>query len=123
MEFKEQLPIYLQIAHYVCEKVLTREWRENERIPSVRELAVQLEVNPNTVMRTYEFLQQKEIVYNQRGVGLFVSERGIANATEYRRTEFLKKEVPAFLRTMSLLQISMEELETIARKLKKSKTV
>lgn len=123
MEFKEQQPIYLQIAHYVCEMILTRAWPENERIPSVRELAVQLEVNPNTVMRTYEFLQQKQIVYNQRGVGLFVSERGITNATEYRRTEFLKKEVPVFLKTMSLLQITMEDLETIARRLKKTKTV
>lgn len=123
MEFKEQQPIYLQIAHYVCEMILTRAWPENERIPSVRELAVQLEVNPNTVMRTYEFLQQKQIVYNQRGVGLFVSERGITNATEYRRTEFLKKEVPVFLKTMSLLQITMEDLETIARRLKKTKSV
>ena len=51
--------IYLQIADYVCEKVLLKEWLAEDKIPSVRELAVQLEVNPNTVARTYEFLKQQ----------------------------------------------------------------
>ena len=61
MQFRETRPIYLQIADYVCEKILLRQWNAGERIPSVRELAVTLEVNPNTVMRTVEFLQLKEI--------------------------------------------------------------
>jgi DNA-binding transcriptional regulator YhcF (GntR family) len=65
MQFRESQAIYLQIADYVCEKIMLKEWKAEERIPSVRELAVQLEVNPNTVMRTYEFLQQQEIIYNQ----------------------------------------------------------
>jgi DNA-binding transcriptional regulator YhcF (GntR family) len=56
MQFKESQAIYLQIADYVCEQVLLKEWKTDERIPSVRELAVQLEVNPNTVMRTFDFL-------------------------------------------------------------------
>ena len=59
MQFKDSQSIYLQIADYVCEKILLGEWKAEERIPSVRELAVQLEVNPNTVMRTFDFLQQQ----------------------------------------------------------------
>ncbi|HRN58369.1 MAG TPA: GntR family transcriptional regulator, partial [Agriterribacter sp.] len=52
MQFKDSQSIYLQIADYVCEKILLGEWKAEQRIPSVRELAVQLEVNPNTVMHT-----------------------------------------------------------------------
>ncbi len=66
MQFRESQAIYLQIADYVCERILLKEWKPGERVPSVRELAVQLEVNLNTVMRSYDFLQQQEIIQNQR---------------------------------------------------------
>src|SRR4051794_41162898 len=72
MQFRESIAIYLQIADYICERVLLKQWKAGERIPAVRELAVQLEVNPNTVMRTFEFLQGQNIIYNQRGIGYFV---------------------------------------------------
>lgn len=120
MEFKESLPIYLQIAQFVCEKILLKDWRVNERIPSVRELAIALQVNPNTVMRTYEFLQQMDIIYNQRGVGLFVSEDGHKSALAYRRGEFIQKEMPAFFRSMTLLQMEIGELEPYFKKIKKT---
>lgn len=120
MEFKETQPIYLQIADYVCEKIVTKTWSAEERIPAVRELAVQLEVNPNTVMRTYEFLQQKDILYNQRGVGLFVSGEGAKNALKYRQSEFIQKEMPSFFRSMVLLQMDVSDLESHFKKYKKS---
>ncbi|MGC3948677.1 MAG: GntR family transcriptional regulator [Chryseolinea sp.] len=121
MDFHEQQPIYLQIVDYVCERVLLKHWNKGDRVPSVRELAVTLEVNPNTVMRAYEFLQHKEIVYNQRGLGLFVADDGIKNARAYRQEEFMQKEVPAFFASMTLLQISVEEVESLFKKYKKSK--
>jgi DNA-binding transcriptional regulator YhcF (GntR family) len=68
MQFRETVSIYLQIADYICERILLKQWKVEERIPSVRELAMQLEVNPNTVMRTYDFMQQQSIIYNQRGI-------------------------------------------------------
>jgi len=121
MEFRDQQPIYLQIADFVCKKIITKQWASGDRVPSVRELAIELEVNPNTVMRTYEFLQQKEIIYNKRGVGLFVSDEATKNANNYRRGEFIQKEVPAFFASMSLLQINIEELDSIFKKYKKLK--
>jgi|SRR4051794_23343368 GntR family transcriptional regulator len=121
MDFREEQPIYLQIADYVCEKILLKKWEQGDRVPSVRELAVELAVNPNTVMRTYELLQEEDIVFNQRGVGLFVSVSGMKNAREYRRTQFMKKELPAFFKSMTLLQISIEELEELLKQKKKSK--
>ncbi|HTE31371.1 MAG TPA: GntR family transcriptional regulator [Chryseolinea sp.] len=120
MEFRESQPIYLQIAEFVCEKILMKEWKLEERIPSVRELAMGLQVNPNTVMRTYEFLQQKNIIYNQRGVGLFVSPHAYDSALEYRKGEFIQKEMPSFFRSMALLQIEIEELEPLFKKIKKT---
>ena len=98
MQFRESQSIYLQIADYVCEKILLKEWEAGGRIPSVRELAMQLEVNPNTVMRTYEFLQQQEIIHNQRGIGYFVSANAIANATAYRKNAFTEKDLPTIFR-------------------------
>ena len=70
MEFKASPAIYLQIAEYVCENILLGTWALGDRIVSIRDLAVTMEVNPNTVQRAYDFLQQKEIISNKRGIRL-----------------------------------------------------
>jgi DNA-binding transcriptional regulator YhcF (GntR family) len=111
MQFRESIAIYLQIAEYICERILLKQWKSGERIPAVRELAVQLEVNPNTVMRTYEFLQGQNIIHNQRGIGYFVSPDAIANATQYRKTEFVEKELPNIFRSIYMLGMDIEELK------------
>jgi DNA-binding transcriptional regulator YhcF (GntR family) len=110
MQFRETQAIYLQIADFVCEKILLKEWIAGERIPSVRELAVQLEVNPNTVMRTYEFLQQQEIIFNQRGIGFFSARDAVKLATQYRKAAFIEKDLPQVYRTLYLLGMNPEEL-------------
>ena len=119
MEFRQSQSIYLQIADYVCEKILLEEWKVNDKIPSVRELAMTLEVNPNTVMRTYDFLQQQEIIYNQRGIGFYVAQDAIKNVRLYRKSEFFDKELPVIFRSMYLLNIDMEELRANFEKFKK----
>jgi len=119
MQFRESQPIYLQIAHYVCEKILLKEWKPADRVLSVRELAVVLEVNPNTVMRTFEFLQQNEIIENERGIGLFVSDKGYRNALAYCKREFTEKEMPFFFRNLVLLELDLNELEPSFEKYKR----
>jgi DNA-binding transcriptional regulator YhcF (GntR family) len=119
MQFRESNAIYLQIADYICEKILLKHWKSDERIPAVRELAMQLEVNPNTVMRTYDFLQQQQIIYNQRGIGFFVGADAIKNTMQYRKTEFMEKELPAIFRNMYLLGMDVEELKPRFEKYKK----
>ena len=111
MQFRESQSMYLQIADYVCEKILLKEWEAGGRIPSVRELAMQLEVNPNTVMRTYEFLQQQEIIFNQRGIGFFTSKDAIRQAIRYRKEVFMEKELPQVFRSLFLLGMDPEELK------------
>jgi GntR family transcriptional regulator len=119
MQFRESRAIYLQIADFICEHILLKKWIADERIPAVRELAVQLEVNPNTVMRTYEFLQGMDIIHNQRGIGYFVSTDGIRLARQYRKTEFIEKELPNIFRSIYLLDMDIEELRPQYEKFKK----
>jgi GntR family transcriptional regulator len=111
MQFRESIAIYLQIADHICERILLKDWTAGERIPSVRELAIQLEVNPNTVMRTYEFLQGQEVIYNQRGIGYFVSPNAIQHATRHRTTAFIDKELPAVFRNIYLLDMDINDLK------------
>ncbi|MFI5155658.1 MAG: GntR family transcriptional regulator [Chitinophagales bacterium] len=119
MQFRESQAIYLQIADYISERVLLKEWKPEERIPSVRELAVQLEVNPNTVMRTFEFLQQQEIIYNQRGIGYFVAPSAYKNAVQYRKNEFSERDLPTIFRNLYLLGMELDELKPRFDKYKK----
>ena len=123
MQFRESTAIYLQIADYICERILLKQWKTDERIPAVRELAVQLEVNPNTVMRTYEFLQGQNIIYNQRGIGYFVSPDAIKNAAQYRKTEFIEKELPNIFRNIYMLGMDIEELKPRYEKYKKQNSI
>ncbi len=112
MEFKDKQSIYLQIADYLCEQILLGKWPPGERIPSVRDLAGLLEVNPNTVMRTYEFLQNKEIIFNKRGIGYSAEDKAHERILAYRKERFLESELPEFFKTMYLLHVSIEELQS-----------
>lgn len=110
MEFKDNEAIYLQIAGLVCENILTGKWKSGDKILSVRDLAVELEVNPNTVMRSYELLQELKIVYNKRGQGLFVAEDGVERVTDFRKEVFVRQYLPEFFKNIYLLGISIEEI-------------
>ena len=111
MEFRDNKAIYLQIADYVCEHILLEKWKADEKVPSVRELAVEMEVNPNTVMRTYEFLQNKNIINNKRGIGFFIADDAIENVKSYRKVQFIDEELPVVFRNIYLLNIGFDELE------------
>jgi len=110
MEFSAPKGIYLQIADQVRERILRGEWRAGERIPSIRELAVELGVNPNTVTKSYQKLLERELISTRRGRGYFVSEDAPARALQDMKDEFMREEVPRILRTMALLGIGLDEI-------------
>jgi len=110
MDFNENKAIYLQIADLICEQILTGYWPPQEKIPSVREMGMTLEVNPNTVLRTYDFLQQKGIIFNKRGIGYFVEEDSVKKILDIRREDFFENTLPKFYKTISLLQITPEQI-------------
>ena len=107
MEFDDSQAIYQQVADHVTESILRGVWPEGERIPSVRELAMELGVNPNTVNKAYAWLQDRALIHNQRGIGYFVSDGAADRARELKRGEFFSVELPRVFRTMDLLGIAM----------------
>ena len=110
MEFNQPKGIYLQIAEQVCDRILQGEWNDGDRIPSIRELAVNLGVNPNTVTRSYQSLLDRQIIENRRGIGYFVTNNARVNILKERREEFIREDLPDMFRTMQLLDISIEEI-------------
>ena len=98
MKFKESKSIYLQIADRICDEILQGQYMEEERIPSVREYAATVEVNANTVVRTYDYLQGQEIIYNKRGIGYFVSAGAKDRIIALRKNTFLHEDLPEFFR-------------------------
>jgi GntR family transcriptional regulator len=111
MEFRDNEAIYLQIAAFVSENILLGKWPAEQKILSVRDLAVELEVNPNTVMRSYEFLQNQGVIYNKRGLGLYVAPDGPDKVKTYRKERFIQQELPVFFRNIYLLDIEPGDLQ------------
>src|SRR3954467_3846373 len=111
MEFKENPAIYIQIAEYVCEQILLKKWKLGDKVISIRELAVQMEVNPNTVQRAYDFLQQKNIITNKRGIGYFTEDDAMERILSFRREQFMENELPVFLRSLYLLKIDPKDIK------------
>lgn len=115
MKFDEHKPIYLQISDTICEKILNDEYPEEERIPSIRELGGVLGVNPNTVMRSYEYLKSMEIIYDKRGVGFFISKNAKREVKKMYKKEFLNNELPEIIKKMRLLDIDVDEIVSIIK--------
>jgi len=110
MEFRKQKPIYLQIADRLMEQILGGVPAAEERMPSVRDVAASMGVNPNTVMRTFEHLQSEGIIYNRRGVGYYVADDAKNRILEEQRREFLEEELPLIRQRMQLLGIGEDML-------------
>jgi GntR family transcriptional regulator len=114
MEFHQNYPIYLQIADMMCENILQGEWRPGERIPSIRELAESIEVNPNTVMRTYGYMEGQGIIHNQRGIGFFLSDGALETTRELKKRIFIDRDLPPVFRTMELLGLGFDDLRSLS---------
>ena len=111
MKFRDSQSIYLQIAERICDEILANKFPPGERIPSIREYAAMVEVNANTVVRSYEWLQQHEIIFNKRGIGYYVSPDGKNRIREMRRVRFFEDELPLFFNRLYTLGISIDEID------------
>ncbi len=111
MIFRDNQSIYLQIAERICDEILANKYPPGERIPSIREYAAMVEVNANTVVRSYEWLQQQEIIFNKRGIGYYVSPEGKHRIKEIRRSRFFNDELPLFFNRLYTLGISIDEID------------
>jgi DNA-binding transcriptional regulator YhcF (GntR family) len=111
MEFSQPKGIFQQIADQMRDRILDGEWREGERIPSIRDLAVSVGVNPNTVTKSYQALLDREIIENQRGLGYFVAAQARKRIVEQLKAEFVRNELPRVFRTMRVLGMNLADLE------------
>ena len=110
MDFKNQKAIYLQIAERIMDQILSGQYPEGGKLPSVREYAAEVEVNVNTVARSFEWLQNQDVVVTRRGVGNFVNEGARQIVLELRKREFFNEQVPEFFRTMKTLGVTLNEI-------------
>jgi len=108
----------MQIADFICENILAAELKPGDRIQSVREMATQVEVNPNTIARTFTYLQEKEIIYNKRGVGYFVSEDALEKTKALKRKAFTEQFLPEVFKLMKLLGMDFEDLRKFYKNVK-----
>ena len=111
MMFTNDKPIFQQMADRLCEEILAKTYQDDERIPSVREYAVMLEVNTNTAVKAYEQLARENIIYNKRGMGYYVTPGAREQILKERRQAFLQQTLPELFRQMKLLGLDMKDVE------------
>lgn len=110
MKFNDSKAIYIQIADRICDELLMGKYKKDGRIPSVREYASLVEVNANTVMRSFDYLQSQGIIYNKRGIGYFVSLDAKDIIIKGRKEQFLNEEIDYFFNQANSLGITGKEL-------------
>lgn len=110
MDFKDKKSIYLQIADRICDEIIMGTYGADERIPSVREYAALVEVNANTVMKTYDYLQSQEVIYNKRGIGYFVAPDAVKTIIKQRKASFLHDEIDYFFKQLYTIGMTADEL-------------
>lgn len=113
MEFNAHKPIYLQICDQLYGQILSGELKAEDRLLSVRDLGVQLGVNPNTIMRSYETMQSSGIIYNKRGIGYFVAENAKELVLNEMKNEFINNDLPQVIKKMKLLGIGLDEIKKL----------
>lgn len=111
MNFNNDKAIYVQMADRLCDEILSGTYTADDRIPSVREYAVMLEVNTNTAVKAYELLARENIIYNKRGLGYFVHPEAREHILATRKEEFLSQTLPDVFRQMQLLGIGMDAVQ------------
>jgi DNA-binding transcriptional regulator YhcF (GntR family) len=110
MTFSNDKAIYLQMADRLCDEILAGNYKDDDRIPSVREYAVMLEVNTNTAVKAYEELARANIIYNKRGLGYFVTKGARKQILKERKRLFMKEHLPEMFRQMRLLDIDIKDI-------------
>ena len=110
MTFTNDKPIFQQMADRLEDEILADTYHDDDRIPSVREYAVMLEVNTNTAVKAYEQLARENIIYNKRGMGYFVTPGARQQILKERRQTFLQQKLPELFRQIRLLEIEWNDV-------------
>ena len=107
-EFQDHLPIYAQLMDTLKRRIITGRYLPGEKLPSVRELAAEAGINPNTVQRAFSELEREGLIYTQRATGKYVTEN--ADEIKSARQALAKTQVAEFLSNMQSLGYSVGDV-------------
>ena len=107
-EFQDHLPIYAQLMDTLKRRIITGRYLPGEKLPSVRELAAEAGINPNTVQRAFSELEREGLIYIQRATGKYVTEN--ADEIKSARQALAKTQVAEFLSNMQSLGYSVGDV-------------
>ena len=107
---RDPLPLYAQLERSIRAAIVSGRLPAGQRLPTVRELAVRLRVNANTVARVYAALEQADVLETRRGVGTFVRERGPASAGRRDRDRELRALADRVVAEARALGIALDEV-------------
>lgn len=114
MIFRDELPIYIQIMNLIKIQIVNGEFKSEDKLLSVRDLAKELKVNPNTVQRAYQELELEGLVETKRGMGTFIKEDD--QILEKLKNDLAEKIVLEFLNKIKNLGFTNEEIVNIIKK-------
>ncbi|MBU9723713.1 MULTISPECIES: GntR family transcriptional regulator [Bacillaceae] len=114
IQFDQNRPIYIQLMEFFYRKICRSELKVGEKLPSVRETAIQVEVNPNTVSRAYMEMEREKVVVTKRGQGTFVTEDN--EVIKDLREKIAENQVDAFLVGMVQIGFTEEDIISIIQK-------
>lgn len=118
MNYDGNRPIYQQIIEQVEHWIASNHWQQNEKVPSVRQLAEDLEVNPTTIQRAYSLLEQEEILVSQRGIGKFVTDK--TEKISDLRLRLIEAHLTAFITQLRKLELTQNERKHIIEQIVRS---
>jgi GntR family transcriptional regulator len=109
-QWRDDQPIFLQIRQRMIEMILNGAINEGDPLPSVRQVATDLSVNPLTVTKSYQSLVDMGTVEKRRGLGMYVTDGAQAALLAHERDKFLKEDWPAIAARISALGLSAGDL-------------
>ena len=118
-EFQDHLPIYAQLMDTLKRRIITGRYLPGEKLPSVRELAAEAGINPNTVQRAFSELEREGLIYTQRATGKYVTEN--ADEIKSARQALAKTQVAEFLSNMQSLGYSVGDVIVLLQSFNESK--
>ena len=114
MDFKDNLPIYIQIINLIKRRIVSGDLKEGEKLQSVRELSTEVKANPNTIQRSYSELEREGLVFTQRGMGTFVTED--KDIILKLKGDMASNKLQLFLSDMKSMGFKEEEIMSMLRK-------
>ena len=118
-EFQDHLPIYAQLMDTLKRRIVTGRYLPGEKLPSVRELAAEAGINPNTVQRAFSELEREGLIYTQRATGKYVTEN--TDDIKSARRSLARTQVADFLRAMQSLGFSVGDVIVLLQSFNESK--